>query len=507
MESISAALKSTELKKQNLHKAFENLQSHSSCLSSFNLQWKDMEDHFNSIQKSLEQRFKELEEKERESNKEVLVIKQTSLEKKSEVKPNESESMTLKDLKSLCVKMDGIRFVSYIMDHRKDHPTVRDEVPIAFKSAIDPAKLVLDAMQVFYPQNQNEIRGGELGASRRTCNMLLEILMASSPQINPGVKEEAKKLAFKWKSKVKVGGETSLETFGFLQLLATYGLASEFKVDELLELLVFVVRRKQAVDWFLFLGLVDKVPDFIRKLSSKKKQLDAVRFVYEFKLVDKFPPVPLLKAYLNESREAAEEFRQKGNNSLQAQNDAIVKEIGALKAVIRFIEEHQLESQYPRESLEKRIEQLEKEKKERKRPAEVPVPAPTCRSEQQHQQNGKKRSRSALNTNAVTTSAASSSQNYLQPLGFSSDQVALYLRSSTHYGLAGAVPAIPQYMNSVVQPTGFRGTQAQLCIGENLSPSRSHLYSFESQTASAPRDRSILGAYGLHPSYYPSFYS
>lgn len=61
------------------------------------------------------------------------------------------------------------------------------------------------------------------------------------------------------------------------------------------------------------------VADLIEKLNRKGRQLDAVKFVYALNAVDIFPPIPLLKAYITESKKMAHGVRKKGNNSLQAQ--------------------------------------------------------------------------------------------------------------------------------------------------------------------------------------------
>eukprot|EP00268_Persea_americana_P015260 TRINITY_DN16972_c0_g2_i2.p2 TRINITY_DN16972_c0_g2~~TRINITY_DN16972_c0_g2_i2.p2 ORF type:complete len:114 (+),score=9.66 TRINITY_DN16972_c0_g2_i2:885-1226(+) len=60
------------------------------------------------------------------------------------------------------------------------------------------------------------------------------------------------------------------------------------------------------------------VTDLIKKLINKSKQLDAVKFIYAFELVDKFPPVPLLNAYLKEAQRMAQVVRKRGNNSAQS---------------------------------------------------------------------------------------------------------------------------------------------------------------------------------------------
>ena len=52
----------------------------------------------------------------------------------------------------------------------------------------------------------------------------------------------------------------------------------------------------------------------IEELISRGQQLDAVHFTYEVGLVDKFPPVPLLKAYLKDARKAAASIMDDPNN-------------------------------------------------------------------------------------------------------------------------------------------------------------------------------------------------
>lgn len=42
--------------------------------------------------------------------------------------------------------------------------------------------------------------------------------------------------------------------------------------------------------------------DIIEELITKGQQLDAVNFAYEAGLQEKFPPAPLLKAYLEDSK-------------------------------------------------------------------------------------------------------------------------------------------------------------------------------------------------------------
>lgn len=58
--------------------------------------------------------------------------------------------------------------------------------------------------------------------------------------------------------------------------------------------------------------------DLIHKLIGRGKQLLAVKFVFEFQLTDKFPPVPLLKSYLKESKNLAKKVCREGKHSLKS---------------------------------------------------------------------------------------------------------------------------------------------------------------------------------------------
>ncbi|XP_077217433.1 truncated FRIGIDA-like protein 1 [Tasmannia lanceolata] len=377
-ESISAAIKSIPSKKESLRKAFQELQSHSSSFASFTLQWEDLETHIDSMSKSFESRLKDLESKDKQNPP----LKKSENPENPSKKPEESSSEAIPrpELKSFCENMDGKGIRSFIIENKKQLFTLRNEIGPALRFASDPAKMVLDAMDGFYsldPKSKRD-KDMELGSIRKTSILLLERLLMISPEIKNDEKERAKNLAVEWKGKISPGGENPLEVFAFLQLLVSYGLVSLFDVDELLDLAVFIHRRKQ-IDFIRALDFTEKVPDFIQKLVSKGKQLDAVNFVYAFELVNKFPPVPLLKAYLKESEKVAEEIRKEGNYSTRVQNEAKAKEIAALKAVIKSIEEHKLESEFSTEDLEKRISQLEQQKADKnlgKRISQLEQPAP-----------------------------------------------------------------------------------------------------------------------------------
>ena len=248
VKHILADIESISGKKENLKKAFEALKSHASSLASFSLQWKDLEEYVASTQRSIEDRFRDLEAKEKEAS----ITARIDPEREPEVDPRP-------ELKSFCVKMDGKGLLRFLCRNRKDITNIWKELNPAIRAASDPAKLVLDAVRSFFVgDGQSE---GEIYGTRRNCILLMERLISISAEIKPPVREKAMALAHEWKMKMAVdGGKNHVEALGFLQLLASYKLSSEFDADELLNLLVPVVKRKQAIDLCKSLGFSEKIP-------------------------------------------------------------------------------------------------------------------------------------------------------------------------------------------------------------------------------------------------------
>lgn len=270
------------------------------------------------------------------------------------------------ELKLLCINMDGKGLWSFLNEHVKEHDSIRCEVYYALQFAPDPAELVVDVLQVFDAPRSELNKGFKMGVIRKSCILLLEQLFRISPPIKPHVKEAAMKLAVDWKEKFVKKYEVPQKFLGFYLLLAIYGLASSFDPDELLGLLMNMDHSKKlrvTPDLCLALGLADKIPNYIQDLIERNLLSDAIQYIHVFELVDKFPPVSILKSYLNDSKWRV--FKKEKNPHLR-EDDVMNKELTALRDVISCITEHHLESEYPPEDLEKRIEQLKKKADKKK---------------------------------------------------------------------------------------------------------------------------------------------
>ncbi|KAL2488343.1 FRIGIDA-like protein 3 [Forsythia ovata] len=463
-QSVAMIIDSTASKIHQLQKAFAELESHRAV--TLNLKWKQLEEHFHGLQKSLKRRFTELEEQEKEfetkivESKEMLEMRKasvmakeqdsldrlqekrdaavsaimTALEKNGksfgmasgvvnsenlveapvvEEKPPDAilaesnmdfvrrpfehghvEVKSYPELIKLCQEMDSEGLHKFISDNRKNLATLREEIPIALKAAADPASLVLDSLKGFYSlemPHSDPRKDSNLLGLRRTCIMLLECLSSLltnldqnslSDVVYENIKERAKAIAEEWKPKlddldVDANNGNSLEAHAFLQLLATFGINSDFDQESLSKLIPMVSRRRQTAELCRFLGLTDKMPGVIHVLVKSGRHIDAVNLAFAFEITEQFSPVSLLKSYLSEAKKAASPSKP-GNVSPAAAmlNDVNEKELTALKAVIKCIEDHKLEEQFPVDPLQKQVAEIEKAKADKKRATEVAKPQP-----------------------------------------------------------------------------------------------------------------------------------
>lgn len=187
-----------------------------------------------------------------------------------------------------------------------------------------------------------------------------------------------------------------------------------------------------------------------------------------------------------------------------------MKEISALKSVIKCIEDHGLESQYPKDEMLMHIEKLEKEKADRKRPATAPVPKPQ-QPAKHPKQNGTKRMKavagpSAFKRKLPANSVVRPSQpSSVKRAGSLPDHTAPYLSSpSGAYGMAGSLVAAAPYVGSSADLYGLSGVP--LGFSGNLNPSASNAYPSETHAQPGYYDR-VLGYGGYDvPSQYPPVY-
>lgn len=190
------------------------------------------------------------------------------------------------------------------------------------------------------------------------------------------------------------------------------------------------------------------------------------------------------------------------------QNEAIVKELAALKAVIGAIKEFKLESEYSCETLKKRIAQLEQQKAGTKRKATAAAAVDSSSKTEKQQQNSNKRPRSTIKTLAAVSQSR-------VPLVQNQSQMGL-IHKAPYMGSAGSY-ARPTSGDFYDHPgPSISGTHLGLHSGPSISGTslglggnhlpRSYLYPSEPHAGSSLYDRPVTYGGRLLSPYGSSLY-
>ncbi|KAJ6903474.1 FRIGIDA-like protein 4a [Populus alba x Populus x berolinensis] len=488
--------------------SFDEFLRQTSLMTSCTLLWKELSDHFTSLEQNLQKKSEALKHKiqtldnQTKASLASLKKREVTIDGSVEIaleRVEEHRELALKSLsdpdyenpdgevddgdgsfmvlKSLCLTMESREFWNFVITKKKEIEILRKQIPLALAECVDPAKFVIEAISEVFPVDKRGERSGEKGNDLGwACVLILESLIPvvvdpvigkSRLLVTPSVKERAKEIAEIWKKSLEErGGIENVKTpdvHTFLQHLVTFGIVKKDDVDLYRKLVVGSAWRKQMPKLAVSLGLGDKMPDMIEELISRGQQLDAVHFTYEVGLVDKFPPVPLLKAFLKDAKKAAASVLEDPENTGRAAHFAARKEQSALRAVIKCVEDYKLEAQFPPENLKKRLEQLEKVKTEKKRPAAVPA---------------NKRTRASNGGPMPPAKAGRLTNAYVS----SFPAPPTFVRSPSHTQYPTGVPAYPS-------PPAVYGSR---------SPPSPYAYSPE---AAAP----IAGSYPVAPLNYPAY--
>ncbi|KAF6142400.1 hypothetical protein GIB67_033827 [Kingdonia uniflora] len=404
------------------------------------------------------------------------------------------------ELTQFCESMDSEGLLNFIYENRKYIDVLRKETPVALKNATDPARLVLNSLEGFYPSDDqaNKRDDATLQGMRRSCVMLMESMapmLVEAETLSPETKQQAKAIADEWKPKlvevnVDASSSYSLEAEAFLQLLATFRIASEFDQHELCKFLPVVTCRRRLPELCRSLGLSEKMPGLIEIFVETGRQINAVHLVQAFKLTESFPPVPILKTYLKDLRRNCQ---GKGQNAVGAgtENDVNARELAGLKKVVKCVEDYNLQAEYPLEPLMRRLDQLERAKSDRKRMGEV-VKYPKTKMSRT---NGGGYYGSQMHAAAVDRSHLPAS--VYGTGGGSSYTMGVAERYSPHVGAATTFD--------------YQGTiYSQGVYGKPTIPQRSYYYPQDERTTAAPSysitDASRYAAYlgnELQPSHQP----
>ncbi|XP_050220180.1 FRIGIDA-like protein 4a [Mercurialis annua] len=384
-------------------KFIDDLEAQKTIISSCTQLFTTLTTHFTSLQQSLisksqilDSNFQILQSKSDETL-ESLSKRESSIpqrESSASAKVEEQKAKALAEfenspkfdnlsehLKSCSRKMDASGLLKFVISKRKESVALRAEISAAVMEAVDPARLVLEAVDEFV---KSKIEKVGVTDKRWACGMLVQVLfpdvgcsngchfdgkVRKSPAFSRPVIERAGKILERWKEEEEKGGREDgggvdggsaggvvgpAEAVMFLQMVVVFGLKSRFDEEYLKKLVMDNATRRDMAKLAVAVGFGRKMEDMIDELVKNGKEVEAVYFASEAGLTEKYPPVSLLKSFIKN-------FKTNGND------DSNTEELNSIKAVIKCVEDHKLEPELSLDSLRKRVTRLEKTKAERKK--------------------------------------------------------------------------------------------------------------------------------------------
>ncbi|WCJ42438.1 FRIGIDA-like protein [Euphorbia peplus] len=378
-------------------KFIDHLESQKTILSSCTHLFQSLTTHFTSLQTTLTLKSQTLDSKFQSLNSnshqtlESLSHRETSIpdrESAAIAKVHEQRENALAEfqkpfkvdnlgdaLRSFARRMDSSGLLKYIMSKRKESVSLRAEISSAVMEAVDPGVLILDAVDEFV---SNKIEKLGVTDKRWACGLLVQVLFPEGgkrrdgPEFGRSVVERAAGMLNKWKEE-QVGGEGSGGIWGpaeavmFLQMVVAFGLKSRFDDEFLMKLVMEHASRRDMARLAVAIGFGEKMGEMIDELVKNGKEIEAVYFASESGLTERFSLVSLLKSYIRNSKKNTSNVLNKGNFSPAATDESSTMELNSIKAVIKCVEDHNLESEFPLDVLKKKASRLEKSKAERKK--------------------------------------------------------------------------------------------------------------------------------------------
>ncbi|OAO97539.1 RSB7 [Arabidopsis thaliana] len=400
-------------------KSIDELAAFSVAVETFKRQFDDIQKHIESIENAIDSKL--------ESNGVVLAARNNNFHQPMLSPPRNNVSVETTVTVSqpsqeivpetsnkpeggrMCELMCSKGLRKYIYANISDQAKLMEEIPSALKLAKEPAKFVLDCIGKFYLQGRRAFtKESPMSSARQVSLLILEsfLLMPDrgkgKVKIESWIKDEAETAAVAWRKRLMTEGGLAaaekMDARGLLLLVACFGVPSNFRSTDLLDLIRMsgsneiagALKRSQflvpmvsgtifcshSVNFIAkvvpFVDIIDQhqVPSlFFDKLdgiveSSIKRgmHIEALEMVYTFGMEDKFSAALVLTSFLKMSKESFERAKRKAQSPL-AFKEAATKQLAVLSSVMQCMETHKLDpaKELPGWQIKEQIVSLEKD--------------------------------------------------------------------------------------------------------------------------------------------------
>ncbi|CAD6213536.1 unnamed protein product [Miscanthus lutarioriparius] len=276
------------------------------------------------------------------------VTDQVSSDRGNRAVPCRSDDRTV-----ACTNMDAQRLVELICTNTE----FNSEFHAAVRRAPDAAALALHVIELFL-HNKIFVKTRKVWAS---CVGLVQMVPVVVTKPSADTIEQAKRVAKDWKE--MIDNPESCNVVGSPSL------------------------KKKSTMLLKGLGLGNRIPELMDYLIGNGQQMDVLRLARIFNMVDKYPPLSLLKGYVEKAKQTAMEISQK--NMTRQLRVVIIKELDNLRSA-KVLAKKEITNSNLCTSIREEINILLGELEKKKRSLADPLTASTSNSQQQQTKSKKK---------------------------------------------------------------------------------------------------------------------
>lgn len=257
-ESTSMDITIGQSKQPQFLKSIDELAAFSVAVETFKRQFDDLQKHIESIENAIDSKL--------ESNGVVLAARNNNFHQPMLSPPRNNvsvettvtvsqpsqeivpETSNKPEGERICELMCSKGLRKYIYANISDQAKLMEEIPSALKLAKEPAKFVLDCIGKFYLQGRRAFtKESPMSSARQVSLLILEsfLLMPDrgkgKVKIESWIKDEAETAAVAWRKRLMTEGGLAaaekMDARGLLLLVACFGVPSNFRSTDLLDLI------------------------------------------------------------------------------------------------------------------------------------------------------------------------------------------------------------------------------------------------------------------------------
>ncbi|RDX80505.1 Protein FRIGIDA, partial [Mucuna pruriens] len=272
---------------------------------------------------------------------------------KAEGEEKEQEQEQEDELLSLCKTMCSRGLRKYVLSHISETTALREQVPVALKSAPKPSKLVFECIGRFFLQGSKAYtKDSPMIPARQASVLVLEYYLlsgcvGSEEEVEASLKKEADSAAVAWRKRLLIEGglakASEVDARGLILFVAGFGIPAVFKDDDICDLVRVSNAREISNALRQSQLLLKRVSDIADGFIKKGIVVKAIDLAYTFGFEEKISPQTALTSFLQKSEETWKKVKQDARDFPSALKEAHEKYLAALKSVVNCLEGHKID--------------------------------------------------------------------------------------------------------------------------------------------------------------------